>query len=315
MAEETHVYDLVIVGAGPAGLSAAIYASRAMLDFVVLEQTTAGGQVLLTTDIDNYPGVPKTQGFELMDAFTNQAKDLGANIVSEQVLSISHEGELFTVKGAGDTYTSKALIVATGAVPRHAGFEGEETFSGRGVSYCGTCDGMFYRGKTVYVIGGGNTAVEDALFLSRLASKVIMCVRKDHLRAQNALKEELEANGNVEIRYLTSVVGLEGGTMPSAIKLRNNETGEITTETYEEGAFGTFVFVGHVPVTDTLEGLVELSDAGAVVTNDRMETSTPGLFVAGDVREKPLRQIVTAASDGAVAATMAASYLGHPVEG
>ena len=314
MSEKT--LDLVIVGAGPAGLSAAIYASRAMLDFVVLEQTSPGGQVLQTTDIDNYPGVPATQGFELMDAFQRQATDLGATIVSDVVQSIDRNIDgTFNVVCAGQTYTSKAVVVATGATPRPAGFQNESDWSGRGVSYCGTCDGMFYRNKLVYAIGGGNTAVEEALFLTRFASKVILCVRKDHLRAQPALAKELEENEKVEIRYLTSITGVSGNDLLTTVTLRNNETGEEYTEEHDEGSFGVFVFVGYQPVTETLGDLVELSESGAVVTNERMETKTPGLFCAGDIREKPLRQIITAAADGAVAASMAASYLGLPIEG
>ncbi|MBQ6394881.1 MAG: FAD-dependent oxidoreductase, partial [Atopobiaceae bacterium] len=303
-------------GAGPAGLSAAIYASRAMLDFVVIEQLSAGGQVLQTTDVDNYPGVPATQGYELMDAFTRQAKDLGATIVSDMVKTIDRNIDAtFNVVCAGQTYTTKAIIVATGATPRPAGFENEQMFQGRGVSYCGTCDGMFYRNKLVYAIGGGNTAVEEALFLTRFASKVILCVRKDHLRAQPALAKELAENPKVEIRFLTSITGIDGTQLPATVRLRNNETGEEYVEEHDEGSFGVFVFVGYQPVTDTLGDLVELSAGGAVITNERMETATPGLFCAGDIREKPLRQIITAASDGAIAASMAASYLGLPIEG
>lgn len=311
------VRELVIVGAGPAGITAAIYASRAMLDAVTIEQTAVGGQVLNTTDIDNYPGTPKTTGFELMDAMQRQAVDLGAEIVSDQVLGISRNEEtgLFEVRCYGETYRSKTLIVATGAVPRHAGFDGEEKYGGRGVSYCGTCDGMFYRGKQVFVIGGGNTACEDALFLTRFATKVTMVVRKDHLRAQAALQKQVEENEKIEVRYLTSITAVDGNTLLTSVTLRDNATGEEHVEEYEEGSFGVFVFVGHQPVTELLEGLVELAPDGAVITNDRMETSTPGLFCAGDVRQKPLRQIVTAAADGAIAATCASSFLGYPVEG
>ena len=314
---ENEVRDLVIVGAGPAGLSAAIYASRAMLDAVTIEQAGVGGQVLTTTDIDNYPGTPNTTGFELMDAMQRQATDLGAQIVSDQVLGLERDEEtgIFEVRCAGETYRSKAVVVATGAVPRHAGFEGEEAYGGRGVSYCGTCDGMFYRGKQVFVIGGGNTACEDTLFLTRFANKVTMVVRKDHLRAQAALQKEIEENEKVDIRFLTSITKVAGKDLLTSVTFRNNETGEEHTEEYDEGSFGVFVFVGTVPVTEVLGDLVELAPDGSVITNDRMETKTPGLYCAGDVRKKPLRQIVTAAADGAIAATCASSYLGHPVEG
>ena len=194
-------------------------------------------------------------------------------------------------------------------------FDGEERFAGHGVSYCATCDGMFYRDKHVFVIGGGNSAAEEALFLARLAAKVTLIVRKDHLRAQAAVVRELEQNEKVELRLLTSIVALDGGDLPSSVTFRDNATGSTHVETYEEGSFGVFVLVGRDPETELVRGLADVDDAGYVVTDERMATRTPGLFVAGDARVKPLRQIVTAASDGAVAATSAAAYLGLPVEG
>ena len=317
MSDSTSKKDLVIIGGGPAGLSAAIYAQRSLLDAVTLEREALGGQVILTSEIDNYPGMPHTDGFSLTDAMHNQALDLGAHIEMDVVESIERldESEGFIVRAMGSTYTSKTVILAAGAQPRKAGFEGEDRFSGRGVSYCATCDGMFYRGKQVFVIGGGNSAAEEALFLTRFASKVILIVRKDHLRAQAAIAEELERNEKVEIRYLTSVTAVDGEELLSSITLRNNETGELHTESYPEGSFGVFVFVGRNPETQLVQGLVETDESGYVLTNDRMETSTPGLYVAGDARSKPLRQIITAASDGAIAATSAASYLGRPLEG
>lgn len=310
-------HDLIIIGAGPAGLSAAIYAQRSLLDTVVMEQESVGGQVILTSEIDNYPGVPHTDGFSLVDAMRTQAEDLGATITLDRVSDVSYdqEAKLFTVTADEATYTSKAVILAGGATPRAAGFDGETAFSGHGVSYCATCDGMFYRNKQVFVIGGGNSAAEEALFLTRFASKVTMVVRKDHLRAQAAVAQELQNNPKISIRYLTSVVKVEGSKLLKSITFRNNATGELETETFDEGSFGIFVFVGRVPATSLVQGMVKLDDNGYVVTNDRMETNTPGLFVAGDLREKPLRQIITAASDGAVAATSAASFLGRPIEG
>ena len=312
-----HVYDLVIIGAGPAGLSAAIYASRSMLDTVTLEREGVGGQVILTSEVDNYPGVPHADGFGLVDAMRQQAEDLGASIVMDTVSSIerSEETGLFSVTCAGGSYVSRAVVAAPGARPRPAGFEGESEYVGRGVSYCATCDGMFYRNKHVFVIGGGNSAAEEALFLSRIASKVTVVVRKDHLRAQQALLDELMGSEKVEIRLQTSVVAVEGDGLLSKMTFRDNSTGQTYAESFDEGSRGVFVLVGRVPETEALRALVSLDESGYVITDPRMATKTPGLFVAGDARQKPLRQIVTAASDGAVAATSAAAFLGRPIEG
>ncbi|WP_417228787.1 NAD(P)/FAD-dependent oxidoreductase [Thermophilibacter sp.] len=312
-----HVHDLVIVGGGPAGLSAAIYASRSLLDAVTLEREALGGQVILTSEIDNYPGVPHADGFSLVDAMRTQAEELGATIVMDPVSAIERDpvSGVFHVSGATAAYEAKAVVAALGARPRVAGFKGETDFTGRGVSYCATCDGMFYRNKHVFVIGGGNSAAEEALFLSRLASTVTMVVRKDHLRAQKALLAELEASERVEISYETSLLEVFGDALPHTLRFRDNRSGKTYEETYEEGSFGIFVLVGREPQTELLRGLVELDESGYAVTDERMATSTPGLFVAGDARRKPLRQIVTAVSDGAVAATSAAAYLGLPVEG
>lgn len=309
--------ELVIVGGGPAGLTAALYAQRSLLDAVTLEREAIGGQTILTSEIDNYPGLPHTDGYTLSEAMRAQAAELGAEILMDPVSQIERDeaSGRFLVTASEHSYDADAVILAAGARPRHAGFEGEERFAGHGVSYCATCDGMFYRGKLVYVIGGGNSAAEEALFLARLASKVVLCVRKDHLRAQASLVRELEESEKVEVRLLTSVVTLDGGDLPGSITLRNNETGETVTESHEEGSFGVFVLAGRVPEVELVKELVDLDASGYALTDDRMATRTPGLYVAGDARAKALRQIVTAASDGAVAATSVAGYLGRPVEG
>ena len=277
---DTTLKDLVIVGGGPAGLSAAIYAQRSLLDAVTLEREALGGQAILTSEIDNYPGLPHTDGYTLSDAMRAQAEDLGAQIVMDPVSSIEHDPET----GRFDVVASTARYDAAAV-------------------------------KHVFVIGGGNSAAEEALFLARLAAKVTLIVRKDHLRAQAAVVRELEQNEKVELRLLTSIVALDGGDLPSSVTFRDNATGSTHVETYEEGSFGVFVLVGRDPETELVRGLADVDDAGYVVTDERMATRTPGLFVAGDARVKPLRQIVTAASDGAVAATSAAAYLGLPVEG
>lgn len=306
--------ELVIIGGGPAGLSAAIYAQRALLDNVILEQEAVGGQVIITSDVDNYPGVPHTDGFSLVDAMQTQATDLGATIEMQNVSSIEkkEDGTGFYVRADQTIYDTKTVILAGGATPRHVGFDGEEEFAGRGVSYCATCDGMFFRGRQVFVVGGGNSAAEEALFLTRFAEKVTLVVRKDHLRAQAALGKELEEHPKVDIRFLTSIVAVDGTNGIERITFKNTEDGTEYVETFENGV-GVFVFVGRVPASELVKDLVDMTPAGYIVTDESMQTRTPGLFAAGDVRDKPLRQIVTAASDGAIAATMASAFLGHPV--
>lgn len=313
---DERVRDLVVIGAGPAGLTAAIYAQRALLDAVTLEQEAVGGQVILTSGIDNYPGVPHADGFSLVDAMRSQAEDLGARVEMLNVTSIERlDDGTFLVRTPEGELATRAVILAGGATPRHAGFEGEERFGGHGVSYCATCDGMFYRNKEVLVVGGGNSAAEEALFLTRFASKVTLVVRKDHLRAQASLVRELEGDPKVEISLNTQLVRADGDQLLRSVTLRDTVTGEERTQEFEEGSLGVFVFVGRVPASQLVEDLAEVDPQGYVVTDERMATRTPGLFAAGDVRQKPLRQIVTAAADGAVAATSVASYLGQPVEG
>ena len=311
---DSTVLDLVIIGGGPAGLSAAIYAKRALLDTVVLEQEALGGQVIITSEIDNSPGVPNTDGFTLTEAMRSQATGLGANIRMECVQSIERDDdELFHVTSDQQEYVSKTVILAGGATPRHAGFAGEEDFAGRGVSYCATCDGMFFRGREVFVVGGGNSAAEEALFLTRFASKVTMIVRKDHMRAQASVIQQIEQNDKADVRYQTAVSKVDGENSITKVTFRNTADDSEYVEEFAQGV-GVFVFVGRVPATELVGDFVDLTPVGYVMADERMATKTPGLFVAGDVRDKPLRQIVTAASDGAVAATSAAAYLGHPVD-
>ena len=309
--------DLVIIGGGPAGLAAALYASRSLLDAVTLEQEAVGGQVILTNEVDNYPAVPHTDGYSLVEAMRQQAEDLGASIVMERVSDISVDPDTtgFRVATSDGAYDARTVILAGGATPRRAGFEGEERFAGHGVSYCATCDGMFYRGKRVFVVGGGNSACEEALFLTRFASEVILVVRKDHLRAQASVARQIEENPKVSVRYQTSIASVDGGELLSSVTFKDTSTGAMHTERSDEGSFGIFVFVGRVPASSLVQKLADLDETGHVITDERMATRTPGLFAAGDVRSKFLRQIVTAASDGAVAATSVAAYLGQPVEG
>ena len=305
-------YDLIIIGGGPAGYSAGIYAARAALNILVIEQGMPGGQIATSDMIDNYPGIPSISGVEIGSRIQSHAEQAGAKTAYAMVEALDRDDEgIFTVTTNTDTFRAPSIIMATGASPRPAGFDGEEKFRGRGVSYCATCDGMFYRNKTVFVIGGGNSAVEEAIYLSHVAKEVIMVVRRDAFRASKGMVRRLQAIENISIRYLTSIEKLDGETMPATIVFRDNSTGHTYTESLDPGSFGIFVFTGTTPNAGLITHLVDTTESGAVVANERMETKTDGLFVAGDIRDTVLRQVITAASDGAVAATSAYRYLDH----
>ncbi len=306
---ETIEHELVIVGAGPAGLAASLYATRYGVDAITLERSAFGGQITTTADVDNYPGLPGVGGAELGELMRSHAESLGARFVQDEVTSLVAKDGKFFLECYGAKYVSSVLIYAAGAVPRLAGFTNEEAFRGRGVSYCATCDGMFYRGKHVIVIGGGNTACEEALFLAKLAAQVTLVVRKNELRADDSLKQAVLSCDNITVRYLTKIVSIEGARFIETIKFENTQTGEIETASFEAGSIGVFVAVGQKPSFELVEPYVETSSDGSVLTDERMATKTPGLFCAGDVRNKPLRQVLTAASDGAVAAHSAAEFL------
>lgn len=306
-------HDLIIVGGGPAGLSASIYATRAGIEALTIEQGAFGGQITLSNEVDNYPGIENLSGTELSSKFEEHAQHLGSKFAYDTINTITKDEAtgLFSVAGDDDTYQSRAVVYAAGASPRLAGFEGEDTYTGHGVSYCATCDAMFYAGKHIFVIGGGTAACEESVFLSRFGADVTLIVRKDHLRAVSRLVRQVEHNDKIKVRYLTSITKISGGQLASDITFRNNETGVEQTETFEPGSFGIFVSVGRVPQTKAVEGLVQLAQDGSIETHADMSTDTPGLYCAGDVRNTPLRQVITAASDGALATTSAAIYLGN----
>lgn len=304
--------DLVILGAGPAGLSATIYANRAALNAVTIEEATWGGQMGTTDIVDNYPGLANISGAELSQKMYDHAQTLGAAISFDTITSIEKDEQgLFCFTGINEQYCSRTAIMASGGSPRQAGFINEERFRGHGVSYCATCDGMFYRDKRCYVVGGGDSACEEADFLTRFASQVILCVRKDHLRAKAHLQHKVAQNPKIDIRYNTQIVALEGQNLPEKIILENTITHEKSALDAEPGSFGVFVFVGNKANSSLARPFCDVNAEGAIITNDCMETKTEGFYAAGDVRAKNLRQIVTAVSDGAIAATQAALYLGE----
>ena len=301
------MFDLVIAGAGPAGLAAAIYAARAELKFIVLEkEIMSGGQIINTYEVDNYPGLFHMGGFDLAMKFREHADALGASIVTGEVAKIeSIAGGKKVICKDGTEYETKTVILSGGAKHRKLEVPGEDTLAGSGVSYCATCDGAFFRGKEVAVVGGGDVAVEDALFLARLCKKVYVIHRRDTFRAAKTLVTRLSEAENVELVYDSVVKEIQGKFKVESILVANKNTGEERTITLD----GVFIAVGMLPETSGYEGLVELDGAGYIVADETGVTSDPAIFAAGDIRTKALRQVVTAASDGANAVQSVERYL------
>lgn len=297
------MYDLIILGAGPAGLTAGIYAARGGLNAVIVESKAVGGQAALTAEIENYPGFASVSGYELVSLMQAQCEALGVSFVFDAPVALALEGDVKRVDTAySGTLEARAVILATGALPRTLGIERESELLGGGVSYCATCDGAFFRGKPVAVVGGGNTAVEDALYLEKFASEVYLIHRRDALRADAILADRVK-NSGVHIVWDSVVTALEGDKKLQSVTLKNVKSGDTSSLAVN----GLFVAVGQKPATEGLTG-VEL-DGGYIVTDSEMRTSLPGVFAAGDVRKKTLRQVVTAAADGAVAAESAIKFL------
>jgi thioredoxin reductase (NADPH) len=308
LAKDNSVFDLIIIGAGPAGLTAAQYGARSNLSVLVLEQLAPGGQALLIDVLENYPGIaPGKTGFEFSEDLHRQAGNFGANFLNEQVEALSKEGDLFRVTlGNGEARSSRTIIMATGAKHRKLDVPGEMEFSGRGVSYCATCDGPFFKNKKVFVVGGGDAACDEAQYLSRLTDKVVLVHRRDRFRAQKALAERVLANPGIEVRFNTVLKEIRGEGKVSSVVL-----GSTTEPDKEEAADGVFIFTGMVPQTALLGGSLkaDLDETGYIITDVNMATSVPGIFAAGDLRRSPFRQVVTAAGDGAIAAHSAAEYI------
>lgn len=290
--------DVIIIGAGVAGLTAAIYAQRAGLRSVVLDKGTYGGQAAITNEIENYPGIPLVTGVEFATAVYQQATSQGADVRFEEVTETSLEGPVKTVRTTSETYEGKAVILANGAKRRKLGAPGEEEFTGRGVSYCATCDGAFFRGKEVAVVGGGNTAMEDALFLSNLCAKVTLIHRRDSFTAELPLVRAIRSKENVEILYSSAVGRIDGEKTVSTILVKNR--GDGAERTIPVSAL--FIAIGYEPDNGLFAGQVELDQRGYIRAGEDCRTSCPGVYAAGDCRTKELRQIVTAAADGAIAA-------------
>lgn len=300
------LYDVIVIGGGPGGYTAALYAARANLSVAILEKLSPGGQMGTTDVIDNYPGFPQgVNGFELAMQMKEGAERFGAQTQLAEVTQVELAGQVKTVHTSGGDYQARTVVLATGAHPRELGLPGERELRGRGVSYCATCDGMFYRGKTVVVVGGGNTAVSDVLYLSRLCEKVYLVHRRDTLRASKVYLDPLQKAENVEFVWDSEVKQLLRDQAVTGVRVRNKKTGEER----DIPCAGVFVAVGYLPNTELYRGQVELDEAGYVLANETTQTNLPGVFAVGDLRKKPLRQVVTAASDGAVAAHFIEEYL------
>ena len=299
-------YDIVIVGAGTAGLSAAIYAVRAGKSVIVLEATTHGGQIVNTPEVENYPGIKKISGFEFANNLYEQAKSLGAEVIYEKVIGIEVNGEEKIVHTTKEDYQAKAVILATGAKNRPLGLEHEKEWIGAGISYCATCDGMFYRGKDVAVAGGGNTALEDAIFLTNYCRKVYLIHRRDAFRGEEKLLQTLKEKPNVEFVLNANITRLIGEDGVDGVEVEDKNTHEKRVI----DVMGLFVAIGQMPENSEFINVVDLDKGGYIEAKEDCKTKTKGIFTAGDCRTKKVRQLATAASDGAIAALAACEYIG-----
>ena len=300
------IYDMIVVGGGPGGYTAALYAARAGLDVMLIERLSAGGQMNLTGQIDNYPGFPEgVDGFQLSDNLRRQAERFGAKTRYAEVLKLELEGEVKQVITNEGEYRAKAVVISTGAGPRPLGVEREQEMIGRGVGYCAHCDGGFYRGKTVAVVGGGNSAVAEALYMSRIAKEVILIHRRDSLRATQIYHKALMEAPNIRIVWNSGVKELLGEDLLEGVKVKNLLSGEEEILNVQ----GLFVSIGRKPATELVKAQLTLDSAGYIMAGESTQTNLPGVYAVGDVRTKELRQIVTAVADGAMAAHLAEQYL------
>ncbi|MBQ6088638.1 MAG: thioredoxin-disulfide reductase [Firmicutes bacterium] len=305
-------YDLIIIGAGPAGLSAGLYAGRARLNTLIIEKQKNGGQIVITDEIENYPGcIEGETGPSLIDRMVKQTEKFGVDHVFDTVTDMDLTGDVKTVKCLHEEYSAKAVIIAAGANPVNIGCPGEKEFSGKGVSYCATCDAAFFEDFEVYVVGGGDAAVEEAMYLTKFARKVTIIHRRNELRAARSIQDKAFANPKIDFMWDTVVEEINGDGIVESMVVKNVKTGELTEVFADEddGTFGIFVFIGFRPNTEVFKGHVEMDEKGYILTDPDMHTNVPGVFAAGDIRQKSLRQVVTACADGAIAAVQAGKYI------
>lgn len=312
------IYDTLIIGGGPAGLSAALYAARSRMSTLLFEKSKMGGQIVITSEVANYPGSVHKEGHscatgpEIVARMVNQAQEFGAERVMKEIKQVHLDGKIKVIETIdGEKYQGKTVILATGAVPRKLGCPGEKELTGKGVSYCATCDADFFQDFEVFVVGGGDSAVEEAIYLANFARKVTLVVRKPFFRCAKSIEEKALANPKIEVKFNTELIEIKGEGIVESAVFKNNVTGE-ETEFFadeEDGTFGIFMFVGYDANTELFKGIIDMDKNNFVITNADMETNIPGVFAAGDMRAKTLRQVVTAASDGAIAATVAYKYI------
>ena len=308
------IYDVIILGGGPAGLTAGLYAGRSRLSTLIIEKGQDGGQIAITDEIENYPGqmVEGESGPSLIARMTGQAKKFGAERCTDAIKSVELEGEVKKLVGTKGEYLAKCVIIATGAFPKPIGCGNEGKFTGKGISFCATCDAAFFEDFEVYVVGGGDSAVEEAMYLTKFARKVTIIHRRDELRAAKSIQEKAFANPKIAFMWDSVVVRVDGDDLLNSMTVKNVKTGELTTveADEEDGLFGLFGFIGYNPNSKLFEGMLEMEN-GYIKTDDNMHTNIPGVFAAGDIRVKSLRQVVTAAADGAIAAMQAEHYVSN----
>ena len=307
------IYDVIVLGAGPAGLAAGLYAGRSRLSTLIIEKGQDGGQIAITDEIENYPGqVEGDSGPSLIARMTEQAKHFGAERVSDVIKSVELEGDVKKLVGGKVEYLAKVVIVATGAFPKPIGCKNEGKFVGKGISFCATCDASFYEGFEVYVVGGGDSAVEEAMYLTKFARKVTIIHRRNELRAAKSIQEKAFKNEKISFMWDTVVDSVEGDEILEAMVVKNVKTGELTRieADPDDGIFGLFGFIGYNPNSALFEGILDMEN-GYIKTDENMHTNIEGVYAAGDIRVKSLRQVVTAAADGAIAAMQAEHYLAN----
>lgn len=310
------VYDVIIIGAGPAGLAAGLYASRARLNTLIIEKEGDGGQIKTTDEVANYPGsIEHASGPSLISRMVEQVNEFGAKRIIDEIKSVELDGQIKVLKGTKEDYQAKSVIIATGATPKQIGCPGEKDLTGRGVSYCATCDAAFFEDLEVFVVGGGDSAVEEAMYLTKFARKVTIVHRRDELRAAKSIQEKAFSNEKMHFMWDSVITEVKGDGILESMIVKNVKTNE-ETEIFadeDDGTFGVFVFVGYNPATKLFDGLINMEN-GYIITDDNMKTNIPGVFAAGDNRVKSLRQVVTATADGAIAAVQAEKYIDETFE-